>query len=145
MVLLGARGCGASRGTPMLAALLDVRDSLRATARRRGIPFAFIGVALDQDPDVGLRWLQEIGGFDEISAGGGLLNAAVTEYVWRQSTGMVVTPEVIVGLRPVASATNRRLKPMNMEILLRMLGQRDILSRRGLRDVDSLLMRRTRR
>jgi hypothetical protein len=140
MIVLGSSGCGASRGTELLTTLLRIRDTLRAAATRRGIPFAAIGIALDHDPKIGLRWIDEVGGFDEVLVGMGWLNTGVIEYVWRIPGGAGSTPQVIVGVRSIRRGEGRRVLPPHMHVLLRMMGPRDILNAVGISDLDSLLI-----
>jgi hypothetical protein len=145
MVVLGSAGCGASRGSELLASMLAVRDSLRAIAQRRSTPFASIGVALDEDPRTGMDWLSEVGGFDEVAAGEGWINTAAVAYVWRDTTALAATPQVIVELRRIGRETTKRFSVPSGEVLIRMIGGPDISNMAGLRVVDSLLTTRVTR
>jgi hypothetical protein len=143
MIVVGSSKCGLSRGSELFGSLLAVRDSLRFIARRRATPFAFIGVALDDDPRIGIEWLGQVGGFDEVSAGGSWFNTALTEYVWREPTALGATPQVIIELRTLQREGPKRYRPPSGEVLIRMIGRQDIIEMAGLRDLDSLLVSRT--
>lgn len=142
MVVIGSSRCGAGQGSDVVVSLQEVRDSLRAVARRRQMAFSSIGVALDDDPRVGLEWLAQLGGFDEVAAGGNWLNTAAVEFVWRDPTGFGAQPQVIVQLRTIALESQRRYRPPIGEVLLRMIGRKDITAMAGLQVLDSLLAAR---
>lgn len=55
-----------------------------------------IGVALDRDPWVGADYLETLGGFDEIIAGGTWLNTATEKYLWGAHTISPETPQVVL-------------------------------------------------
>lgn len=60
-----------------------------------------IGVALDQDPARGVKYLSTLGEFDEIVAGGGWLNTATEKYLWGVHSLDAVTPQVVLLRRRV--------------------------------------------
>jgi hypothetical protein len=142
MVVLGSAGCGVSQGSPVLRALRVLQDSLRIIATQRSAAFTSIGVALDADARSGIDWLRMVGRFDEVAAGGGWINTAAVEYVWRDTWTLAATPQVLVQLRTVRRDSHSRLVPPVTRVLIRMVGAPDIISMSGLRDVDSLLAAR---
>jgi hypothetical protein len=143
MIVVGSSQCGASRGSDVLVSIRILRDSLRAIARRRQVAFSSIGVALDDDPRLGLEWLGHIGGFDEVASGGNWLNTAAVEFIWREPTSFGAQPQVIVEFRSIERENQRRYRPPVGEVLIRMIGQKDITTMAGLEAVDSLLATRT--
>lgn len=139
MVVLGSATCGASRGTQLASSIRAVGDSLRAIAGRHGVLFASIGIAIDNDPDRGVVWLRDVGNFDEVAAGPGILNSALAEYVWHQPKSLEATPQIVVTWRVTGRHAHAEPRVVSNEVLLRMIGRDDILSVGRVRDVDSLL------
>ncbi len=138
MVIVGGYSCGASRGTLLGKKILGVRDSMRAMAKRDNYSFVSIGVALDEDPELGIMWLNELGGFDEVAAGHRWLNTAAVEYIWRTHGGFGVTPQVIILTRRI-ERSDGDLRPLDVKVLARMVGVSDIHNLAGLSAIDSLL------
>lgn len=60
-----------------------------------------IGVALDQDPGQGVKYLSTLGEFDELVAGGGWLNTATEKYLWGVHALDALTPQVVLLRRRV--------------------------------------------
>lgn len=139
MVVLGSSTCGASQGTQVARALLALRDSLRMLASLRSIPFVSIGVAIEPDPRLGIEWLDQLGGFDEVSAGQGWMNTLAAEHVWREPNALGATPQVIIVIRSIRGDDKTRLRVLPTIVLVRMVGAHDISTMAGLADVDSLV------
>lgn len=97
-------------GWSQLLAAHDPVHSLRAKVRSVHGSYAqvrVIGVDLDEDLEVGLRFLETLGNgsvseaFDQIIVGGSWLNDHMVRLAWREGTIEASTPQVLIIERPV--------------------------------------------
>lgn len=58
--------------------------------------FVSLGVAVDPGADAGLRHLEGMGPFDEVTAGRGWANAHALRYVWEEWPGIAGTPQIVL-------------------------------------------------
>lgn len=115
-----------------------LRDTILRIAQTQGLTTVVSAVALDANPDTGLRWLSEISGFDEVSAGQQWLNVGALYHLWSDNRSVTSTPQVVVSLRKVRDSAGRILIDSNL-VLLRFVGSMDMSMQTGMRDLDSLL------
>ncbi|HEV7587485.1 MAG TPA: hypothetical protein VGO40_05095 [Longimicrobium sp.] len=96
MVFVGTSTCRATKekGFPAVLERVKVAASRRAAAE--GKQFRVIGVAMDNDTDVGLRFLRKFGKFDELAVGGNWMNQEVVRYVWRDLPYRPSVPQLVV-------------------------------------------------
>lgn len=114
-------------------ALGEVRDSLQRTQGKTFAHTSVIGVAIDDDLQAGVRYLQGFRGrrtsFDELSIGGSWLNEIVTSLVWRDGLATAEVPQVVLVERRV----DARGYPGNIAVrrdsmLLRVVGREDVIA-----------------
>ena len=98
-----------------------LRDDLRALASELRNPnnaaviVRFVGVSTDDDPAIGSVFLTSIMPFDEIVAGRGWVNTGTDRYVFRDSTPMLVIPQVLVFERRMrADSTSIQLEVLQL-------------------------------
>jgi hypothetical protein len=139
MVVVGAAGCAASQESKLAQSIAVISESLSAIATRQHVLFSSVGVALDPDAAQGVRWLNEAGRFDEVSAGNRWLNTGAIEYLWRDPLAVGLTPQVIIALRHISREPHYRWKVSGHHVLVRMVGLQDVLGMAGLNQVDSLV------
>jgi len=132
LVLLSSE-CGfcAEKGTKK--AIRQLRDSLHASAGKAFARVSVIGIAIDNDPGAGVRYLQSLGPsgavFDELSAGGGWLNEFVTALVWRDGVATPEVPQVVLLERRVdASGFPRYIDVQADSLLLKVTGRDSLIA-----------------
>lgn len=96
LVLLGASWCGDSRRSGLQHAFSRISRETAQIASRKNETFVSIGVALDRAPKKGLRWLEEVGSFNEIISGSGWLNSGAIAYIWRDVPGPAALPQILL-------------------------------------------------
>ncbi len=129
-VLLSSE-CGFSTEKGTKKAIRELRASLRASHAKAFAKVSVIGIAIDEDLDAGVRYLQSLGpsAFDEISVGGSWLNELVTALVWRDGVATPETPQVVLVERRVdASEYPRNIDVQRDSVLLKVTGRDDLLA-----------------
>ena len=86
-----------------LTSVDSLTRSLAAQARRSGRQFVAVGVATDWDSDSGYAYLKSLTHFDEFIVGRNWFNLGVARYVWADSLGKPVVPQVILLERTITS------------------------------------------
>jgi hypothetical protein len=99
-VYIGDADCGACQNEQFKRALESVLTGVRQEVVSRGDMFRAIGVIMTSDKQSGYKYLMNLGDWDEISMGGGWLNAAVIENIWNNE-GQGIIPQAIVFSRKV--------------------------------------------
>lgn len=100
--VITASDCGWSSQPRTMRALGSIRERMRSAHGERYAHVGVVGVAIDEEPEAGLRFLSEIGGgevrtaFDQIAIGGSWLNEHLVRFVWREGIAEAATPQVIV-------------------------------------------------
>jgi hypothetical protein len=80
-VVVGSSRLGSLADRAIVDSLRGCLGSARELARGRNLDLVSIGSAVDQSPDVGLRWLSRIGDFDEVVAGQGWTGTAAQSFL----------------------------------------------------------------
>jgi hypothetical protein len=131
LVYIGRESCVWCRRPELKKAVDSLRILLRATATREHVALYQQGIGLDSASADGAGHLTAIGGFDELSVGGGWLNTAVTRFVRGDLAGPPATPQLIVYVRTVRhpGPVNGALPTVDDERLLaRKVGLPEILA-----------------
>ena len=92
LVYFGASWCYPCQDPAVKTALEEAKVMLAERAEQQGSTFVAIGVALDQDLERGLAFLDEAGRFDEISIGRHYLNSLSLAHEWRAERREDATP-----------------------------------------------------
>jgi hypothetical protein len=126
-VYVGSSRCGPSNQTDVLSAVRTAIDSLRGLAAREGVGFVTIGVAREHSPREGLRHLEKVTSFDEVTAGQGDLNQASIRLISLDHPGIGATPQLIV-LRRELAPLGQTIDNVRFEehVLLRRVGSAQI-------------------
>lgn len=95
-VFIASSTCGASAHPTLPEALGKIRASLGARATAAGKRFIFIGVALDEQPSVGLAFLEPFGPFDEVMAGGSWVGTGAVDFLIRGNPGPLALPQLLI-------------------------------------------------
>lgn len=108
---------------------------LSEVAESEGSAFYAIGAALEWSVEDGLAYLmegasnsgiKEFGAWDEVQAGRNWLNAAAVDFIWRDSAGKAVVPQVVVFRRPV-KVHPRNIEVEEREVVVRAIGAEAII------------------
>jgi len=102
LIVVGSSKCGASQSRDLEAAVKKIRQGLRTQATDNHQRFVTMGLALDEDPEVGLEFLRKFGSFDEIMTGGGWTSTGSLAYIVRDLPGRRAVPQLVVLERDVA-------------------------------------------
>ncbi len=109
--VITASDCGWSNHPQTKAALGIIRERMRSAYGDKYAHIEVVGVAIDEDPEVGLAFLSDIGrgtvraAFDQIAVGGSWLNEQVVRFAWREGKAKAATPQVIVVERLVDTSS----------------------------------------
>lgn len=109
--VITASDCGWSKQQPIMEAIRGVRTALRAKYGADYARVSVVGVALDNDPSVGMQFLVDIGGgsisesFDQVIAGGSWLNEQIVRFVWREKLTQAASPQIVLIRRPVTTSS----------------------------------------
>ena len=126
-VYIGSLGCPFSNQPTVVKAVQGAMVELANRSDLLGICFTALGVGVDLSTDDGLRHLNMLGQFDEVSTGQGWYNAAVACYVYDVFPGPAATPQVLVAVRHVANESGDRLVT-GERVILRKVGTGQIMS-----------------
>lgn len=96
LIFIGSTKCAYADYPPFAKTVERLKTNVRAVAVRGGLRFSTLGVAVDRNPDDGLRFIRRFGAFDEVAVGGGWLNSIAVAYMWREHAGTAGIPQVIV-------------------------------------------------
>lgn len=135
IVYFGSSRCQWCNAKELAPAVRTIIDSIRhRTSRASDVYPTTVGIDLYPPVDNGLGHLQHVAKFDQMSLGGGILNAWAIDLTWGEMAGPAgaPTPQVLV-LRRRAVKTNRRGDPLTLtidrpEILVRKVGLREIVA-----------------
>jgi hypothetical protein len=101
VVLIASSECRLSQDPTTRAAFAAIIASERRKAATTGARVTTVGIAVDQSARTGLDVLGQIGEFDEIIVGGGLLNLGAVRYVVGDLAARVAVPQVLIVSRDV--------------------------------------------
>ena len=96
MVYFGSSRCAGSNRPELPAAVEALKRGLAGSARREGMSFMAIGVALDWAPEAGIEYLSKVGRFDEVAAGYNWGNSLALRYMWAEASVAPATPQVVL-------------------------------------------------
>jgi hypothetical protein len=126
MVFVGSSSCTAAKDPRLRAAILGAKESVRAQAAGRRVRSHIEGVAIDDTPARGWRYLRRFGSFDEVSVGGGWKNLSMIRYVLQGLPGPAETPQVVLLRRRVdwtgTENGDSRYRIDDVQLLLREVG-----------------------
>jgi hypothetical protein len=128
VALIGTSRCVGSRHKSLTVAMDSLRKRLRVFAEKRHQRVRLLGVALDDDLAVGLRWLTTVGPFDEISVGGSWLNLEAVHLVHRGLIGEATVPQVVVFRRSFAGERTGAILVSPDRLAFRKAGLEPIMS-----------------
>lgn len=80
----------------MKKAVLEAKRLIGERARQMGVEYSTIGVAIDADPAVGFKFLQDVGPFDQVAAGGEFGNVLVLETMMKTPSPLLAIPNILV-------------------------------------------------
>lgn len=126
LVYIGSPHCAFSAAPEIPGIVRASQRALGSRSRSWGLKFASVGVSPSTLPEAGLRHLQGIAEFDEISAGRGWDGLASRYLTASPHGGAAITPQLVVLLR--SSTAGRRLQAPDEALLLRIAG-RDAMER----------------
>ena len=107
MVFIGSSTCGASQVDWVPETLASVQRRLGERSEAAGMAFATVGVALDQNIENGLEFLDQMGRFDEISIGRSWLNQASLRFLLRElPSAETAIPQIVVVAQRIAVEGN---------------------------------------
>lgn len=96
VVVIGSSTCPAAQSSELRSAIRQVLRAFEHDATAASESFASLGVALDWNPDSGIRWLATLDRFQEISAGANWLNQSSLRWMLREIPGRAATPQIVV-------------------------------------------------
>ena len=110
---------------------MRIRSSLAQQAKAEGKRFVYVGVAVDEEPRVGLEFLKRFGPFDEVMSGGSWLGTGSVDFMVRGSPGPLALPQLLVLERDVHTAHDA-IAISQDRIVRRALGFVDIFKLAGM-------------
>jgi hypothetical protein len=128
VVFVTSSGCGASQYAGLTSALPLIRERLRLKAGRAGRRFVSIGVAVDQDPSIGIEFLKKFGPFDEVISGGGWLNTGSVMFMIRDFPSREALPQLVLLERDVSVTKASGISQVNERLVDRKIGNIDIVT-----------------
>lgn len=127
-IFFGSPECSFSSDPLLQRMVREILIALGNQADRRGWRFASVGVAITDDARSGLRLLERIAPFDEVSSGGSWFNEIAIQYFYRQLPGPPGTPQFVV-VRRVATGPSSMQPVGRVErdlLLTRRVGMQEI-------------------
>ena len=100
VILLGTSACHFGNDTRFKTAFHTIAAAVGQRAHDQSHTLLRLGVAMDDDVNVGADWLRSIGDFDEFDVGGNWLNNAVVGYLW-DSRALPGIPQVVILRRQI--------------------------------------------
>lgn len=88
--------CGVCTSPQFRSLVGVVSDSLASRTKMKGYQQRLVGIAADNNWRSGLELLEKLGGFDEVSSGGGWLNGLSYEALWEGRNSSPVVPQLIL-------------------------------------------------
>ena len=127
VIYIGAEFCGPCHDPQLKNAIREMKTILVDRAAKEQQSFSITGVSIDWEVDKGIKYLRSLGPFDEIIAGKSLFNQAASEYIWKDSSGSSVVPQLVLIEREVGYKDGRALIS-NYRVLARHIGTAEIIS-----------------
>lgn len=93
-VYLGGSDCPFCTQSEFKAAVQGLGAVLASQAAAAGRSFHFVAVAVQWDVQAGLKYLRDLGDFDEVSAGGNWLNTSAAQRLFVDGRGAV--PSIVL-------------------------------------------------
>lgn len=126
VVFIGATFCHGADAPEFAKSVEKMKQLVRQQADSAGEASTVIGVALDWQPDDGIKWLRRFGSFDEVAAGGNWLNAGAIKYIFRDLPGEPGIPQVAIIRRHVEVGT-RQIAISPEHLVSRKIGADEIM------------------
>lgn len=126
LVLVGSTRTEAAGGDALAAAWRKLDRRYARGADQRTTLFTTIGVTIDGDVRSGSEWLRAIGTFSEVDVGRSWYNLGATTYIWSDTAGRPVVPQVILLQQTIHEDEPGRVRFSDRAVLRRALGPRAI-------------------
>jgi len=126
-VLVSSSHCVGNSVPGFLTAVDSMNRALATQASRSGMNFVSIGVATDWEPDSGYAYLKSLSHFGELIVGRNWFNLGAAHYVWADSTGKPLEPQVIL-LERRTDMDSTGVRIGSDRVLARYLGAGEIVS-----------------
>jgi len=103
LAYVGRSDCVWSQDPSLPGLLRQVHGMIQDRARALNIRYRAVGIALDREPESGLRHLRQVGPmFTEVASGGQWLSLFATPFFWQDFPGEPATPQLIIIAREVS-------------------------------------------
>lgn len=126
-VYIGANDCVPCHDANMKNAFRKMKDMLAERSAKKGQRFAVTGVSLDWDVETGIKFLSDIGPFDQVIIGKNWTNNAALEYIWNDPSGQPAIPQIVIFQREVRE-TEGRISMSGFRVLKRQFGAKGIIN-----------------
>ena len=124
-VYLGAQTCGPCLLPEVKDAVIRMKSLVAEQAKKSNAAFAAIGASSDWQSDVGARFLEDVGPFDQVVLGGNWTNLAFERFVWRLPGGESGMPQILI-LERTVDAGSRRITFSEVKVVRRLMGAPEI-------------------
>lgn len=120
-VYIGAESCGFSLKPGFDKTIRQIQSLVSQQSRKRGEPFSSLGVSAGLSPELGAKYLERFGPFDEIASGNSLLNSYAIRFFFDDLPGEASLPQVLVVERDLQALDPGYLY-RNERVLIRAIG-----------------------
>ena len=86
-----------------------MKTILAERAAKKEQSFSVTGVSTDWRVETGIKYLRDVGPFDEMIVGKSLFNHAATEYIWKDSSVAPIVPQIVLVEREVRYKEGRAI------------------------------------
>lgn len=125
VTLIGSLSCAGADNPELAKAFRAILNTLGEGSRAHGLALRSIGIALDQDPEDGDKFLRPFGSFSERLLGGGWSNTGAVRYVWMDLPGEPTIPQLTVSVRAIVDEP--RIYLTHESMLARLIGPEEII------------------
>lgn len=96
MIYIGSPSCQFSN-TPENHDHMDfIKDYIRSKSDSSDLRFLSVGVSTGNNTNMGVKYLQNTGPYDQVVSGMGYYNIAAIDYVWESSPNQISTPQIVI-------------------------------------------------
>ncbi len=96
LVYIGKASCPVCRRPELKAAVRRARDLTTQSAMRHKLMFHSVGVSLDASSADGIKYLESVGPFHEVLAGGNWVGLGAAYFLWSRFGPPVSTPQLLI-------------------------------------------------
>lgn len=126
IALVVSSTCGACSDDETVRAIRFALDHLVAS-RPRNSRTRLLGVAVGSSPSREVSFLERLGPFDEIAAGGSWGNFVFSDLVWERTNGSPAVPQLIMFVREIR-VPNPTGEPFKREVLPLVVGSDRVIN-----------------